>query len=584
MLAPAPGPPAREVPRPIPRLIRHRWAVALLLTAFVLLCAHGLLWDTPTVDEFAHLPAGWYYWQTGNFALFPQNPPLVKLLSALPLFLLHPAVDTAARVQNTGWYPWVFGTDFMERNRAIYDRVFLLGRLPIVLLGVLTGLLVYRWSRELYGRGAGLVALTLFVFCPSIVAHAHLATVDLGSACFTVLALHRLDRYVRKPTWRRLLLCGLALGAAELAKFTGILLYPIFLILMGVAMAAPPDLREKGREDGKPGWRGRLGRLGWGLGGLAGIFLLSLLVIDLGYLFQGVGRPLREFRFGSRSMSRVASVLPGLPAPLPASYLQGVDDLQLINEVGEYPNYLFGRWSRQGFKAYYLITLLYKSPLLLLLAFLLAPFARARNVRGQLFLWLPALALFLAFSFLTRVDYGIRYVLPVLPLACIYAGRLALWLSTRGRTLRVAGLACLAIYPLSVLRATPDTLDYFNVLAGGQGDRILLDSNLDWGQGLKRLKRYMDREGIETIGLAYFGHVDPAIYGIRWQFPDPSRPGPVAISANFLHGYPYATYANGHILPIPPGAFRWVGRSPRVAELGGGIFVYQVGEVATPRR
>jgi 4-amino-4-deoxy-L-arabinose transferase-like glycosyltransferase len=538
----------------------HRWAVPLLLAAFALLCAHGLLWDTPTVDEFAHLPSGWYYWQTGNFALFPQNPPLVKLLSALPLFLIHPAVDTAVRVQNTGWFPWVFGTDFMERNRAIYDRIFLLGRLPIVLLGVLTGLLVYRWARELYGEGAGLVALTLFVFCPSIVAHAHLATVDLGSAFFTVLALYRLDRYVRKPTLRRLVLCGLALGAAELSKFTGILLYPIFFILLLI----PPEVRQDVRK-----------QLGRSLAAFVAIVLLSLFVIDLGYLFQGVGRPLRDFHFESRSMSRIASVLPGLPALLPAPYLQGVDDLQLINETGEYPNYLFGRWSRQGFKAYYLITLLYKSPLLLLLAFLLAPFARVPEVRGQVFLWLPALALFLAFSLLSRVDYGIRYLLPILPLACTYAGRLVPWFAVRGRTLRIAGLACLAIYPLSVLTATPDTLDYFNVLAGGQGDRILLDSNLDWGQGLKRLKRYMDHEGLQKIDLAYFGHVDPAIYGIRWEFPDPKRPGPVAVSANFLHGYPYATYANGHILPIPPGAFRWVGRSPRVAELGGGIFVYQ---------
>src|ERR1051326_5970982 len=111
-------------------VLRHRVPIALLLAAFVLLCAHGLLWDTPTVDEFAHLPAGWCYWQTGSFALFPQNPPLVKLLSALPLFALHPALDPAARIENTGWYPWVYGTDFMERNRAIYDRVFLLGRLP----------------------------------------------------------------------------------------------------------------------------------------------------------------------------------------------------------------------------------------------------------------------------------------------------------------------------------------------------------------------------------------------------------------------------------------------------------------------
>jgi hypothetical protein len=503
-----------NVPTPAagPTPARHRWGVALLLAAFALLSLHGLLWDTPTVDEFAHLPAGWYYLQTGSFALFPQNPPLVKLLSALPLLAVQPAIDPAARVQNTGWYPWVFGTDFMERNRPLYDRIFLLGRLPIVLLGLLAGLLVYRWARELYGPGAGLTALTLYAFCPSIVAHTHLATVDLGAAFFTLLALYAFYRYLGQRTWQRLVLCGLALGAMELTKF------------------------------------------------------------------QGVGQPLREHRFESRSLSRLAAALPGgLPVPLPAAYLAGVDDLQLINEVGEYPNYLFGHWSRQGFKAYYLVTLLYKSPALLLLAFLLAPFARAREVRGQWVLWLPALLLFATFSLLARVDYGIRYILPVLPLACIYAGRLAPWLAARGQILRALGLAALVAYPWSVLQATPDTLDYFNLLAAGQGDRILLDSNLDWGQGLKRLKRYMDREGLETIGLAYFGHVDPALYGIHWHFPDPNHPGPVALSANFLHGYPYATYANGRILPIPPGAFAWVGKSPRVAELGGGIFVYRVG-------
>ena len=89
----------------------------------------------------------------------------------------------------------------------------------------------------------------------------------------------------------------------------------------------------------------------------------------------------------------------------------------------------------------------------------------------------------------------------------------------------------------------------------------------------------MDRQGIDKIGLAYFGHVDPALYGIRWEFPDPRKPGPVAVSANFFHGYPYATYANGRILPIPPGAFTWIGRYPREAEVGGGVFVYRVGGV-----
>ena len=87
----------------------------------------------------------------------------------------------------------------------------------------------------------------------------------------------------------------------------------------------------------------------------------------------------------------------------------------------------------------------------------------------------------------------------------------------------------------------------------------------------------MDREGLNTIGLAYFGHVDPALYGIDWRFPRPDAPGPVAVSANFLHGYPYATYAGGRMVPVPPDAFTWIGRYERVEDLGGGIFVYRIG-------
>ncbi|HKV08538.1 MAG TPA: hypothetical protein VJ725_10385, partial [Thermoanaerobaculia bacterium] len=111
----------------------------------------------------------------------------------------------------------------------------------------------------------------------------------------------------------------------------------------------------------------------------------------------------------------------------------------------------------------------------------------------------------------------------------------------------------------------------------GRGDEILLDSNLDWGQGLKRVRAYMDREGIDRIGLAYFGHVDPAIYGIEWDFPRPEAQGPVAVSANFLHGYPYMTYDGRRMVPVRADAFTWIARYPRVEDLGGGIFIYRIG-------
>jgi hypothetical protein len=531
---------------------RTRLAAVLLLVLFAVLCVHGLRWDTPTVDEFAHLPSGYYTLTTGRFDLFPLNPPLVKVLSALPLLALHPSLDPGAKIENTGWYPWVYGTGFMERNRPIYDQIFLLGRLPVVALGLLLGWLVFRWSRELYGEEAGLVSLFLTVFFPSLIAHAHLATVDVGLAFFLVLALYFFHRFVRNPTRLGLLLCGLALGLAQLSKFTALLLYPVFILLALIL------------------FRGRR------LGSVLLMFLISLFAIDAGYLFQDVGRPLGSFRFESHLLKSAAVLPSGIPMPLPASYLEGLDALQLINDVGEYPEYLMGRWSREGSPFYYLIVILFKTPLPLLTGLLLAPFARGGKHREETFLYLPVLFL-LAFFSISKVHYGIRYILPIFPLLFIYAGRLVPWVKTRGRALRTAAVALLLIYPLSALLSTPDTISYFNVLAGGHGDRILLDSNIDWGQGLKRVRAFMDREQIDRIGLAYFGHVDPALYGIAWDFPRPDRPGLVAVSANFLHGYPYATYANGRIVPIPPGAFTWIDRQSRVADLGGGIFVYRIG-------
>lgn len=586
-----------------PRSISAPAGAGLLLAAFAALCWHGLAWDSPTVDEFAHLPAGYYSLETGRFDLYPLNPPLIKVLSALPLLALAPRLDHGAHVVNTGWYPWVFATRFMEENRAAFDRIFTCGRLPIVALGLLMGLLVYTWARQLYGDAGGLVALCFYAFCPSIVAHSHLATVDAGHAALLIAALYSFDRFLRRPGVGRLALCGAALGLAQLAKFTALLLYPLLILLAAVSLAAGgSSWRRTASGDqsagGVPGapagaratsWR-ETGRMG---ASLAAIFLVSLLVLDAGYLFAGVGRPAASFRFESHALRGLAAALPaGLPLPLPTPYLQGVDSLQLINETGEFPTYLCGHWYRRPPLAYYPLTLLFKTPLPLLAAWLAAPFARRRRgedggagaagpARRETAVWLPMLVLLAVFSLVSSVGYGIRYLLPVLPLACVFCGRLVPWLRGRRRVWLAAGLAVILAYPFSILLATPDTIDYFNFLAGGRGDRILLDSNLDWGQGLKRLRAYIDRERLDSVALAYFGHVDPAIYGIRWRFPHPSRPGPAAVSANFLHGYPYVTYAGGRIVPIPPGAFSWLESYPRAADLGGGIDVYTI-PLATP--
>jgi len=568
-----------------------RIAGLVLLAAFAGLCAHGLRWDSPTVDEFAHLPAGYYYLKTGNFELYDLNPPLPRVLSALPLLALAPEIDTGARLGDSGWYPWVFATDFMRRNRERFDRIFLFGRLPVVGLGMALALLVWHWARRLYGEEAGLVALAGCAFCPSLIAHAHLATTDVAFALAATAALYLAQRWLERPRLPALLAAGAALGLAQLTKFSAVLLYPVLLLLAVAALVRGerfplrdrPDVTRDGRH------RSHAAELVWSLASLAALGLVSLAVLDAGYLFQGVGAAVGGYPFRSRLMQGLAAALPrGLPLPLPAPYLHGFDSIQLINEQGEFPTWFCGRWLPQGTWLYYPLTLLLKTPLPLLAAWLAAPFARlprppadAGRRRHEEFLWLPAIVLLAVFSLGSKVSYGIRYLLPIVPLACIYSGRLAPWVSTRGRAVRAAALALLLIYPASALLATPDTVAYFNPLAVGGGDRYLLDSNLDWGQGLKRLRAFLDREHLPGIPLAYFGHVDPSIYGIRWRFPDPNHPGPAVVSANFAHGYPYVTNVRGHMVPVPAGAFSWIARHPRRADLGGGLYFYEIGAGTT---
>ena len=453
--------------------------------------------------------------------------------------------------------------------RPAYALIFLAGRTMIVLLGVALGVLVFAWARSLYGDGGGLLALFLYAFCPSLIAHAHLATVDVGHAAALVLALFCFGRYLEAPGWGRLLLAGLTLGIAELTKFTALLLYPIFVLLAVAALA-------QGREF--PLWpqRSRVGRLAASLASLAVIFLLSVLVIDAGYLGHGVGRPLGMLRVSSQLLAGLATLPAATPSPLPLAYLAGLDNVQYINDVGEFPSYLFGSWSSTGWVSYYLVALLFKSPLPFLGLLVLAGSCRRLALRGEAIVWIPLLGLLAAFSLLSRVEYGIRYVLPVLPLACIWAGRLARDFAAQPRFVRRAALVLVAAYPLSVLSSTPDTIAYFNAFAGGRGDRILLDSNFDWGQGRERLRRAMERRGLSSIPLAYFGHVDPALYGVRAT---PLAPGPftgyAAVSANLVHGAGYAAWVGAASVEVPENAYRFLESLPVEEDLGG-IFLYRL--------
>jgi hypothetical protein len=563
-------------------------AVLVLLAAHVGLAERSLSQENPTVDEVAHMPAGVTYWQTGTFKLYPHNPPLVKLVAALPVVWASP--NTALLYQQPSWteaspsHP-TFSQTFSLLNRDRYFELFQLARMVMPLFSVLGGLVVFVWSARLYGPIGGLLSLALWVFCPNILAHGRLVTTDLGSTAVGAGATYLFWRYLHQPSWKRALAAGVALGLAELTKFSMLILLPVWpsLWLLRTLLVSPA--REWARCAARAIPHALI------------VLAACVLVIDVGYGFEGVGTPLEQFEFASGSLTRPVppgmgrprsrnllldvawrfrvnrfrgSLLGKLPAPLPRYYLLGFDEQKLEAEgiprrfflkaqgipdsviaqnadddkVAGYHVYLNGEMRDSGWWSYYLLTLVYKVPegtwglVLLSLVVLIRQTRSSAAWADELTLaTIPAIVLF-AMSVLTDINLGLRYVLPIAPYAFIATGKVVPWAAElRGGRRFVATGSLAALLGLTVaacLTIHPHYLAYFNWSSGGP-DRIparLIDSNLDWGQDLVGLQRWASQNiPGKPIGLAYFGQINPTIFATRgepfdWFLP-PVQNGPL---------------------------------------------------------
>lgn len=424
-------------------------------------------------DEPPHLASGYAYLKTGQFQLNSQHPPLIKLLCAAPLLLVAPRFD----IDEQAWNPeqtdeWALGYRFLCTNDA--DRLLWLGRLPVALLSLLLGFYVYRWARELFGELAGLVALTLCAFSPTVIAHARLVTFDVPLAAFSTLALYHLWRHARSGSWAHLTMAGLGLGLALASKFSAAILILAFVILLAWARLRPP------RGSGSYSL----------LASLLVTVALAALVVQATYFFSS------DLLVWWKGLAQVNA-----------------------DHDPTYPYYLMGRFQPGGWWYYFLAAFVIKTPIptLILLALSIV-FARrfaAQLPLDEAFLLIPILLYVVATSAMAD-NMGIRYLLPIYPLLFVFVSRLARALP--GRTaVRLVAAALALWYAGGTLLIFPDHLAYFNELVGGprRGHLWLDDSNIDWGTDLKRLKRWMDRHGIERIKLHYAPQSCPEYYGIR---------------------------------------------------------------------
>ncbi len=537
-------------------------ALSVLCSAALLLeAARG---DSVTIDEFAHLPAGLYYLHTGRFNLYNLSPPLLRIWCALPAWWAGAPANFADFVSAPDH--WLLGYDFMAHNAARYQELFFLARLPAVVLVLVLVLVVALAAWRAFGPGAGVAAAVLCAFSPNILAHGHLVTTDLGHTFFFLLAVLAYERVLRRPSAASVLAAGVVLGLAQLTKFTALLLYPILAVLTAIAAA-------------RRGTRLRLALA------FVGCVVVSGIVLNAGYLFQGCGAPLAGYELHSSWLQRLAKGPPGhVPLPLPADFVTGYDQ-QAAEAQGQYSVFFHGQLSRTGWWYYYLAALALKTPipaLLLVAAGLVVLVAGGRWRRdplGSAVLVLPPLVYLTLFSWLTDINLGVRYVLPVYPFLFLTAASLwaAPW-AARGWMRAVLAVALLAQVGATWL-SRPYYLSYFNALAGGSqnGYRWLIDSNVDWGQELLRLRAYLQARDITQVRLAYFGRVAPEVYGIDYQVIQGAlQPAVYVVSASYLMGRPYYLYDHGELYWVPQNAYAGFQRYTPTVVIGHSLFVFDL--------
>jgi 4-amino-4-deoxy-L-arabinose transferase-like glycosyltransferase len=606
--------------RPSGRIVACAAALLLLFAAL----ATWQAWSkSETYDEPMYIYTGYSYVTTGDLSLNREHPPLSKYLMALPLLALDLRLppDHQQRAGN----PLEF---YARQPHATAHQILFLARLPGVLLGVALGLYVFRWARLLLGDRAALLALALYALNPNMIGHSVVATNDFCATLFCFAAVYHAWRWLETGARGSLALAAVTLGLAVGSKLTALLLLPV----IGLMVAFTASKRRRP-------WL-----LAW-----AALALLAAGGV-LWLLYGGEARSLADARrharftrpgpeggiFSSRALEDGLQRVFGDTTPIPLlSFLKGIDH-QRDHAAGGHQNYFHGRVSEKGSPVFYLVTFAIKNPEGLVLLLLLALVSLRRTRRGALAeaaLWGFPLLVMVVFS-RSDVQLGFKYVLPVLPFACVAASRvlavgpdgapaavsrreaaigagliaafaLLAYLEVKdadelrsgyGLPLFVAGLCAVrlarkrpapdgTISPLpvasllvlwasvSVLAQQPDNLMYFNGWVGGpdQGWRWSVIGD-DWGQDTAGLARWMAEHGEESLHYDYYGEGDPEAWGVRSV---PCWGGP----KDFVPPRDLVAVPVSFLVRMPEN-YAWLAGHEPIAKIGHTIFLYDLREPA----
>ncbi len=531
------------------RSLSARWS-SKILAGVIATQAIVLLWiswaTAPGFDEWGLLPSGLYHLQYGRYEPYSVNPPLIRILAAVPVLAMGGAVDQMDYSDWPGIRPeWNLLPRYAEKHKADCFRLFSIARtavLPFPLLGTyLIWMLMRRWSCDFNAC----IAAILWAFSPTVLTFGACIAADVPTAVIGLLATILFWKWINHPSWRNWIVWTVMLGFAMLCKTSWIILPPLL-----AATWLATRLAERQRRLGLQSVQIALGTA------------IVLFMMNAAYEFRGTLRSLGSFNFVSVAL-REAPLSEGtlvdiggnrfrhtwleeLPVPFPKDFVLGID-IQKQDFESRRESYLFGEWSKNGWWYYYIAALLVKEPFALWLLFGMAVISAARKGwRGltaeQIAIALPGIAIFLFVSSQTGINRHLRYVLPVFPIL--------FWIAASGKikgsiAVRRLKLLLTAWFVLSSVSVLPRSNAYFSEVVGGpyQGWRYLCGSNLDWGQDLMTLQDWLrDNPSAEPRYL---------LYSITGLHPD-------VLGLPVLRGEEFLTQGNGNRTRFPTKSGTWI--------------------------
>lgn len=538
-------------------------SIALFIVVFGLISIGSLRQKSPTVDEPIHLLSGYASLKWGDYRANPEHPPLAKLWTALPLLALdikdpRPTTleweiipDTGPHTTHTGS---VAAKLFFVDNDA--EQLFFWAKLQVILMALLLGIFVYRWSKELFGIEAALAAIFLYCLDPNILAHSQIVHTDIPFSALFFIGSYFYWRALDKLTWSNLALTACFFGLAATTKYAYLAMLAVWGVLGALRVfSSRPQEYALGSRRLVSSRREKALLLG-------GIFFCSLVAAYVfiwaayGFRFSalpGDGRslPIADELLTQPQLSGLVSLLTRFHL-FPEAWIYG--QLFVLNNL-QREAYLLGAYSDHGFSLYFPVALAVKTPLPTLILFLgtLGLWATKKIDRAKANFLLIAVAVYFLLAVLSRLSIGVRHILPIYPFLFVLIGGTAaqFW---RARTAVNRGVIIfLGLWYLSsAINVYPHFLAYFNELAGGaqSGHKILLDSNLDWGQDLKGLKAWMVKNEVKKIQFVYFGFHNvaaPRYYGIDGQFLPGSWVSADAMSNKFADASDYLAISANHL-------------------------------------